>query len=231
MFASGLVVACAGGVGYYLIQPAVLDAPESVHVGDVFPLCGQQVSFDISSRNPLKPVEIVEVTSTCGCIQIPRKTGVELSRWGRLTPIEMLVQPGKFDARVSSTVTLYDSDRKEHAVRVVGEIVRPFAGWPTAACAKRDGRVVTVPCDPRWMPHIGSAFIETADGRQAAIGAFLPDPGVILFTTDEEFALDGSAVLRLIGDAASPWEWTGQVLESVCASREAALSPLLSMLK
>ncbi|GJQ29772.1 MAG: hypothetical protein HBSAPP03_16560 [Phycisphaerae bacterium] len=81
------------------------------------------------------------------------------------------------------------------------------------------------------MPHIGAAFIESADGQRASTGEFHPDPGVILFQVDDQFFLDGSDVMRLIGDAANPWVWTGHVVDCVGTPQEAALSPPPSVTK
>jgi hypothetical protein len=207
----GFLTLTGGVLAFYTMQPALLWVEPVLNVGVIPPCITHERGLAIRNLNPLKDVDVKDVSASCVCISVNSEGGPQARK--DLIPFSIRLQ--KYEERISAEIRILDSRGSVHRVLVIGEVERPFAGWPTAACAKVDGQSIIIPCTTSLLEHIGAAFLEAPRG--VVTGECIPEAGLIEFPGGDPKSLDGSATLWLIGRATEPaWEWRGQVFTEIC---------------
>ncbi|TVQ33487.1 MAG: hypothetical protein EA376_02300 [Phycisphaeraceae bacterium] len=122
-----------------------------------------ETSIAIRAPRSFAADRIVRISSTCGCITAPNADEVEQSGNTLIIPIRVVATSR--DEKINTSLYLHTNRDNRFRVKITGEILAPFDGWPRRAEAiihQTDSRVF-LELNPPYLENIKEVWCFSAD--------------------------------------------------------------------
>ena len=169
----------------------------------------QFVELSVHNRHPWRALELKDINTNCGCLQIVGMPGRVDPRSSE--PIRVRVFVEVLGTRTLNRVFTTVGDRIVLQTDIRADPVLPFAGWPAHAEGEFDAQSQTtiVQFDPRYRERIVEVQVASAAGTPVET-MFDPDQCVVVFVDPGEEGV--LSVTFLSGDGQATW--TGGIFRS-----------------